>query len=290
VLKLFGGKSNHSLSQSVMFLESYKMIPVSIVIITHNEADAITACISASKTITDDVIVIDNDSTDGTPFIATTNGCRVFNEQWDGYGANKNKGIQYAKYDWILSIDADEIPDMELIRALHQADLNDPLVVYDIKFISYYGARPVRFGSWGRDHHIRLFNRKVIKWTQPPVHESLLLPLAVHVKKLRGHIHHYSVKDIYEGNSKTQNYARLSAEKYYQAGKKTTFTKLYLAPAFHFIKNYIAYLGFLDGRRGFDIARMISRHTYIKYSTLRKLNKREYIEIPQVKDNLVVEY
>src|SRR5260370_15938620 len=100
------------------------MVPVSVVIITKNEAEVIASCINAAKLITDDIIVVDNDSTDGTPEIARKHGCRVFHENWDGYGANKNKGIAHARYNWILSIDADEIADEELVRALDEVSLD----------------------------------------------------------------------------------------------------------------------------------------------------------------------
>jgi len=266
------------------------MTPISIVIITKNEAEAVATCIRASKQISDDIIIVDNDSTDGTPLIARRLGCRVHHEHWDGYGANKNKGIEFARYDWILSIDADEVPDEELIRALHKAELGNPEIVYDIKFMSYYGKKPVLFGAWGRDHHIRLFNRKLVKWSEPPVHETLILHHVIRVKKLEGRLHHYSVKDSSECYLKTIHYARLNAEKYLMSGKKATFVKLYLAPIFHFIKNYIVFLGFMDGREGLDIARMISRHTSMKYRLLKKLSKRSYREVPQMKDSLVVEY
>jgi len=266
------------------------MVPVSVVIITKNEAEAIASCIKAAKTISDDIIVIDNDSTDGTPMIAFAYGCRVYHEHWDGYGANKNKGIKYAKYDWILSIDADEVPDDALVRALHETLLNDPEIVYDINFRSYFGLKPVRFGTWGRDHHIRLFNRKLVKWNEPPVHETLMLSPAIKVKKLNGHLHHYSVKDSIECYSKTLHYARLSAEKYFKYGKKATPVKLYVAPLFHFIKNYVVFLGFLDGLKGWNIARMIARHTRLKYRFLQKMSMRTYVEVPKVKDSLVVEY
>ncbi|HZX57306.1 MAG TPA: glycosyltransferase family 2 protein [Mucilaginibacter sp.] len=266
------------------------MTPISIVIITKNEAESIAACIKASKQITDDIIVVDNDSTDGTPGIARSLGCRVYHEHWDGYGANKNKGIEYAKYDWILSIDADEVPDEELIRTLHKAELSNPEIVYDIRFMSYYGKKPILFGAWGRDHHIRLFNRKLVRWSEPPVHETLILHPVIRIKKLQGYLHHYSVKDSSECYLKTIHYARLNAEKYFISGKRATFTKLYLAPAFHFIKNYVVFLGFLDGREGWDIARMISRHTRLKYRLLKKISENSYREMPQIKDQLVVEY
>jgi glycosyltransferase involved in cell wall biosynthesis len=264
------------------------MVTVSVVIITKNESEAILPCITAAQLISDDIVVVDNGSTDGTTQIAHQQGCRVFREEWDGYGANKNKGISLAKYDWILSVDADEIPDTELIRALHRLDLDNPEIVYDIKFKSYYGEKPIRFGSWGRDHHIRLFNRKLVTWAESPVHETLLLPATVIKKKLAGHLHHYSVKDSAEFISKANHYAKLSAGKYFMGNKKPTFLKLHIAPLFHFVKNYIVFLGFLDGKEGFDIARMISKHTRLKYRLLKDQPEIQYREIPKVKEKLVV--
>lgn len=266
------------------------MVPVSVVIITKNEAEAITACIKAAKQITDDIVIIDNGSTDGTTAIAAELGCRVFHENWDGYGANKNKGAAYAKYDWILSIDADEVADGELICSLHDLKLNDVYYVYDIRFRSYYGNKAIYHGSWGRDHHVRLFNRTVVKWDTPPVHEALQLPAGVKIGQLGGYMHHYSVKDKKESYCKTVYYARLSGEKYYMSGKKATAIKLYIAPLFHFLKNYIVFLGVLDGREGWEIARMISRHTHLKYRMLKNMYKHSYPQITRIKDDLVVEY
>jgi len=266
------------------------MAPVSVVIITKNEADVIASCLDAVKLITDDIIIVDNGSTDGTREIANQYRCKVYQESWDGYGANKNKGIMCAKYNWILSIDADEIADAELISALHQLILDDPKVVYDISFRSYYGQKKIRFGSWGRDHHIRLFNRKTVKWSDSPVHETLIMPGDITVKKLRGHFHHYSVRDAGEFLSKADHYAKLSANKYLLNNKKPTFLKLHVAPLFHFVKNYIVFLGFLDGKEGWNIARMISKHTRLKYRLLKNQPLPVNKEAPKLKDNLVVEY
>src|ERR1700712_5232603 len=119
------------------------MVPVSIVIITKNKADIIAACIQKARQITDDIVVIDNGSTDDTLDILLTYGCRVYQKTWDGYGSNKNKGAEAAKYNWILSIDADEVADEALIRSLHQLKFNDPAMVYDINFTSYFGRKPI---------------------------------------------------------------------------------------------------------------------------------------------------
>jgi glycosyltransferase involved in cell wall biosynthesis len=266
------------------------MTPISVVIITKNEASSIASCIRAAKLISDDIIVVDNDSTDSTVQIATAYGCRVYHELWDGYGANKNKGIAYARHNWILSLDADEIIDEALVRSLRELNLDNPEVAYDISFITYFGKKAIRFGSWGRDHHIRLFNRKLVRWTEPPVHEKLILPPVISVKKLKGHLHHYSVKDSIECHNKNIYYARLSAEGYLMSGRKHNWVKLHLAPLFHFVKNYFVFLGFLDGREGWEVARMISRHTKMKYRLLRDMRKGHYSKVPVVKDKLVVEY
>jgi glycosyltransferase involved in cell wall biosynthesis len=265
------------------------MVPVSIVIITKNEADIIDACIRKAAQITDDIVVIDNESTDDTVGIANSLGCRVYKEFWDGYGANKNKGVAEAKYDWILSVDADELPDNELIRSMHKLKYDDPTLVYDIKFRSYFGKRPIRFGSWGRDHHIRLFNRTLVKWSETMVHETLILPANILVKKVKGRLHHYSVKDLKEYDSKGIYYAKLSAKKYFNTGKRSNAIKLYLSPVFGFFKSYIIYLGFLDGRQGWNIAKTTLKNTRRKYYFLSQMENMPDKK-PSVKDSFAVEY
>lgn len=250
------------------------MVPVSVVIITKNEAASIEDCIKTASLITDDVVVIDNDSTDDTPLIASRYGCRVFQKSWSGYGANKNKGIAEARYNWILSIDADEVPDEELIKTLHTLILDKPNIVYDIKFRSYFGKKLIRFGNWGNDHHLRLFNRSLVKWGETEVHETLLLPPGAEIKNIAGYIHHHSVTDIADFNRKAVHYAQLSAAKYYKAGKKATFIKLHISPAFGFLRNYILRLGFLDGAEGLSIARVIYKNTHLKYLFLKQYKEQ----------------
>lgn len=266
------------------------MIPVSVVIITKNEAEVIAQCIKAARRFTDDVVVVDNGSTDHTMQIAHSLGCRVFERNWEGYGANKNKGIALARYDWILSLDADEVTDGNLIYALQQLDYTDPATVYDISFKTYFGKKLIRFGSWGRDHHIRLFNRQHVRWSELRVHETLLLPAGCVKKKLTGYIHHYSVDGLAEYKQKALHYARLSAQKYYQAGKKSSIIKRWLSPSFNFLKNYVFYLGFADGKEGWYIATNTARHTWFKYRLLQKMTAAGATKIIYYPENLSLEY
>lgn len=261
------------------------MIPVSVVIITNNISDIVEDCLQKAMDLTDDIIIIYNGLEDGQANIK--NSCHLYKTPWDNYGTNKNKGIEAAKYNWILSIDADEIPDGELIAAIHKIDFDDAKTVYDVRFRSYFGCKPVRFGSWGRDHHIRLFNRTYIKWSETIVHETLILPSFITKKRIDGAIHHYSVKNVREFDSKGCYYAQLGAKKNFRTGKRAGFIKLYISPVFGFFKNYIIYLGFLDGREGWDIARITAKNTRRKYQLLSQMETESQ---PATKDGLIVEY
>lgn len=265
------------------------MVPVSIVIITKNEADVISECIDKAKLISSDIVIIDNGSTDSTPEIAAAQGCRVYQNSWKGYGANKNIGVELAKHEWILSIDADEIPDLELVRSVQSLKLADPSVVYDIQFKSYFGKKLIRFGSWARGHHIRLFNRRVVSWSEQQVHEELILPLQVRKEKLKGYLHHYSVRDVHECRKKSIYYAGLSAEKYFRNGKEASLINLFISPVFGFLKGYILLLGFLDGREGWDISRFTFKNKWLKYHSLQQMNQtQKKAAVPEI--DLAVEY
>lgn len=265
------------------------MVPVSVVIITKNVADIMEGCLEKAKKLTDDIIIICNGSNEEQGDTQMQNGYSVYNKPWDGYGANKNKGIEAAKYNWILSLDADEIPDEELVQAMRNIDFKDVETVYDIKFCSYFGGKAIRFGSWGRDHHIRLFNRTFVKWSETIVHETLQLPYFTRKKRLEGAIHHYSVKNVQEFDNKGSYYAKLSAKKYFRHGRKAGFIKLYISPIFGFLKNHIIYLGFLDGREGWDIAMTTFKNTRRKYRLLSQMETM-YENQPANKESLVVEY
>lgn len=257
------------------------MISVSVVIITKNEAENLAKVLDKARLISSDIIVVDNGSTDGTLNIAARYGCNIVKSSLQSYGANKNKGTALARHNWVLSIDADEVPDDDLIASLHRINLEDKEVVYDIKFQSYFGSKQVKFGFWGRDHHIRLFNRKLVRWTEPQVHETLIIPKHVKTATLNGYIHHYSVKDRQECDYKAINYAKLSARHYFKAGKKVNLINLYLSPVFSFITGYIIFLGFLDGAEGLHIAQTIFKNKWLKYNYLSQLEylhkKEQYV-------------
>lgn len=247
---------------------------LSVVIICRNEAHIIDRTLASAQQVSDDVVVVDSGSTDGTQSIVTNSGATLIETNWEGYGINKNKGVAAARHNWILSIDADEIIDDLLVKQLQTLTLNDTTVVYNIRFRAFLGDKMIRFGEWANDQHIRLYNRTHVSWNEAAVHEGLIFPADTKTITIKeGTIHHYTSKNIEDFAAKTVNYAMLNAQKYHQQGKTASWLQCRIAPGFSFIKNYLFRLGFLDGEAGFTVAKMNAWYTWLKYTRLRELGR-----------------
>ena len=243
----------------------------SIVIVCKNEEAVIEYLLQSAQAVTDDIVVYDNGSTDNTIAIAQKYGARVVQGVWEGYGKTKCKAMELAKHDWVLSLDADEALDAELQNTLNHLSFSNEKIVYRIPFKSFLGDKHLRWGEWGGDSHIRLFNRKVVQWDGADVHEKLLMPPGVKEEVLKGSVLHRTMQDTVEYSHKMVKYALLNAEKYFQQGKEATWVKRYLAPRFTFLKYYIFQAGFLDGWEGLLCARMTAFYTSLKYARLHEL-------------------
>ncbi|RYG43731.1 MAG: glycosyltransferase family 2 protein [Chitinophagaceae bacterium] len=244
----------------------------SVVIITKNEGHIIGNTLQSLQGSTDDIVIVDNGSTDDTIAICKTFNARVIETSWKGYGATKNIGIDAAKYDWILSLDADEAIDSELTSALLNLRTPAPNYVYKLSYRNFFCGKEIRYGVWARDKHVRFFNRQMVKWDSAEVHEGLQLPTDVKVASLGGNILHYTVNNIADYCNKTIAYAKSNAKKYYLQGRKAGIIKLYLAPSVNFLQHYIIRLGFLDGWEGFLICKTNAWYTFLKYAFLREMN------------------
>src|SRR3712207_2493548 len=97
------------------------MLPLSIFIIAQNEADRLPETLRAVRDLTDDLVLVDSGSTDGTQAVAQEFGARVIYNPWPGYGQQKRFGEDQCRHPWLLNIDADEVVPGSLaaeIRAL----------------------------------------------------------------------------------------------------------------------------------------------------------------------------
>ncbi len=247
----------------------------SVVIVCKNEAAAIGPVLQSVQHLTDDVVVYDNGSTDNTvEVVKAFENVTLHQGPWLGFGATKQAATALAKYDWILSLDADEALDETLQQQLAILPFGSSNTVYNLRYKNFLGNTHVKWGEWGFDKHIRLFNRRAVSWNNAPVHEELILPQDAVVKTLDGHVLHRTMKDTVEYSQKVVRYAMLNADKYYAKGKRSTWVKRVVSPKFAFVKYYIFMLGFLDGWAGLVCARMTAFYTFLKYTRLYELHRQ----------------
>jgi glycosyltransferase involved in cell wall biosynthesis len=249
---------------------------LSVVIITHNEEHNIVACVQSAKLITDDIIVVDANSTDATINLASTSGAKVFSINWEGYGASRNFGAAKAKNDWIFSLDADERISENLASSIQQIKFTDTNCIYKFRRKNYLGKKKIRFGTLGFETVKRIYNRKHAQWDVTLVHEKLILQASVK-KMIGGYIDHFGLKSEEDYKAKAILYAQMSAEKYLQQNQKASI-KRYFSPVFNSIKSYFFQLGFLDGRTGWISAKTIAYYSWLKYFYLHKLLKQSKIK------------
>jgi glycosyltransferase involved in cell wall biosynthesis len=244
---------------------------ISVVIICKNEEHIIGKTLDSVRDIALEMLVYDTGSTDATISIAEACGARVVRGPWEGYGASKQAAIRLASSDWILNLDADEVPDGRLASEISRLDLSNEKIAYRFRFRHFMGQRQLKWGEFGFDSHVRLFNRKHVSWNDHMVHEQLQIPGDVRQEKVKGSILHYTMKDTADFVTKTVRYALSNAESYHARGKRSTWIKQYISPSFTFFKYYILRLGFLDGWAGLFSAKMSALYSYVKYARLREL-------------------
>lgn len=248
------------------------MCPFSVVIITYNESANIEACISSVRNISNDIIVVDAESQDGTQSVAQKAGARTVTVTWKNYGYSRNTGALVAKNDWILSLDADERLSEEMMAVLKKGLFGDPLQVYGFYRRSFFVDQKIKHGTWGRDKVFRLYHRKYTRWDESPVHEKLLFKGLIK-KVLPVSIIHYPVRKEGDLRQKLNRYASLSAQKYRMQQRSSNLLKRMLSPVFVFFHSYFILFGFLDGRAGFFIAKQLAWYTKLKYTNLARLQK-----------------
>ncbi len=246
------------------------MIKISAVIITHNEEQNIAKCIESVKDVVDEIVVVDSYSDDKTADVAATYGAKIFYHHFNDFGDQKAFAIAQATYDWVFSIDADEVLSPELqasIRAERQEPRFDG---YNVNILANYCGKWIRHCGWYPQPKLRMFNRHKCSINSNKVHESIVAnDKKVKVGFLDGNILHYSYKSISDHTKKIELYSELAARNAIDRGEKMFLLKILLGPTWKFIYNFILRGGFLDGYLGYVICKNIAYAGFIKYVKIK---------------------
>lgn len=237
--------------------------PLSVVIITLNEAKNIEDCI-ASVAFCDEILVVDSGSTDSTLAICQRLGARVVEQSWLGYGKQKQFAVEQAENDWVLCLDADERVSEELRLSIENFMCQPTCYAANMPRCNIFMGRWLRHGEGYPDTNLRLFHRQYAHWSEDPVHEKVITSNEVYA--LTGDIQHFSQESIHSYLQKQNAYTSLQAAAMLEKNIKPSIAKLIISPAVRFIKFYFIRQGFRDGLPGFIHIAIGCINSFIKYA------------------------
>lgn len=247
---------------------------LSAVIITKNESAHIEACLQSVSWV-DEIIVLDSGSEDDTVQLCRKYTHQVYQTDWPGFGVQKQRAVDKASGDWILSIDADEIVTDDLRQEIQQVLIDPQYQGYNIPRLSSYCGKPMRHGGWWPDYTPRLFRKDSGHFTDSPVHERIVV--TGRVGKLSHPLLHDAFVDLEEVLRKINSYSSLGAQIQLQKGKNTSLTMAIFRAMWTFFRTYILKAGFLDGRHGLMLAISNAEGSYYKYAKLLELQSRKQV-------------
>jgi glycosyltransferase involved in cell wall biosynthesis len=250
------------------------MNKLSVAIITYNEERNIGRCIDSVLPVADEVLVLDSLSNDNTCAIAVAKGARVIQQPFAGYIEQKNAALSLARYDLVLSLDADEALDERLQQSILTAKKETLSAGYTMNRCTYYCGRFIRHGSWYPDRKLRLFNKQLAKWGGINPHDKVEFSTPQPTRQLAGDILHYSYYSLEEHVIQNNKFSTISAESYFSQGKRTSLFRILVNPCWAFFSGFILRGGFLDGFYGYVIARNVAHLTFLKHSKLYLLQRK----------------
>jgi glycosyltransferase involved in cell wall biosynthesis len=244
------------------------MSTITSIVITYNEENNIKECLESLKW-TDEIIVVDSNSTDRTVELAKKHTENIYTTDTLSFSKKRNLALEKASCDWIIWIDADERVSEELYIEIYDI-INNPsekYVAFLINRRSFFINKFIKHCGWYPDYTLRLFKRTAgIRFDDARVHEKILYNGKT--GKLKNEIIHYTDKDFEHYIKKLNSYTTSSSLDLHESGKKANIADIIFRPVFTFIKMYFLKLGLLDGYTGLMVCTLSSIHVFMKYSKL----------------------
>ena len=239
---------------------------ISGTIITLNEEANIADCIRSLQQVCDEVVVADSQSQDRTVAIAEELGAKVVVQPYLGDGPQKAFAAQQASHDWVLSVDADERLDDDMVEAIRALDLaNTECDAFAFNRKTFIGKTWIRV--WYPDYVIRLYNRKTAAYEPIKGHAKVQ---AERIQRINAHLIHYSFDDYHELMRQNARFSARGASILLDKNKRIGA----LSPLIHalsaFFRKYVSKKGFLYGEPGFTVSLATAYGTYMKYVMARR--------------------
>jgi len=243
-----------------------------------NEERHIADCIESVRFADEVLVIVDAASTDRTREIAEEKADRVLVHEYENSAAQKNRAIPEAAHPWVLVVDCDERVTPELRRNIERVLEEDgPHDGYRIHRLNHFMGKPIRGCGWQRDDVLRLFRRDVSKYEDKHVHADIIFPDKpdATIGHLEGKFLHHTFDSFDQYLKKFFRYADWASQ---DRAKKTPHVRwhhLTIRPAWRFIRQFVLFRGYRDGKAGFIICMMAAFSVFLKYARVWEVRERE---------------
>ncbi len=251
------------------------MLPISVFIITKNEADRIAQVINAVKKIANEILVIDSGSSDETCKIAAGAGAKVLFNKWQGYGQQKKFGESKCINKWILNIDADEeiSPELEAeIKEIFSQRISKNVAGFRVKIVNKFRfeTQPQKWAYYY--NQLRLYNKDLAGFKNSSVHDSVEVRSAkCEILQLKNIIFHQSFRSYSHWIEKLNSYSQMQAQDSFAKGKNPSLLKVFFTPLFTFFKAYFVRRYFIYGFNGIIYSSLFAFSRFAKAIKTREL-------------------
>ena len=247
-------------------------VPLSVVVITKNEATRLRDCLKSVDWAAE-IVVVDDDSTDATVQIAREYTDKVFERRMDIEGKHRNWAYDQATQHWILSLDADERVSPELREEITALLSAEPTCNgYAIPRRNFVGDYWAKYGGMYPSAQLRLFKKDKFRYDEKAeVHPQAYMPDPRGV--LKHDVIHYTYRDFTDAIAKMDRQTDLEARKWFREGRKISAVQTLRKMVDRFCKAYFNKKGYKDGVVGLFLAvngGMYQFLTFVKVWEMRK--------------------
>ena len=240
-------------------------------IITLNAEKYIERAIKSLQSICDEVVVLDSESTDLTRDIAAKSGAKVFIQSFLGDGAQKKEASKFSKNNWIFSMDADEYLANDLVEFIKTINLNGDYDSYSFRRKNYCGDEWIKAAGFYPDEVTRLYDKTKVNYDTRADHAAVA---SIKRYKTKTHIIHNTYESMEEWVDKMNFRSSMSAQQLFKEGVKASSIRPIARCFFAFFKKLIIKGGIFQGKNGFKVALTTMFNTYLKYTKLNDLYKK----------------
>ena len=244
---------------------------VSVAIITHDAAGPLERCL-ASLAFADEIVVLDQGSTDDTAAVCARFGAALHQSEFVGFGPTKQRAADLCRNRWVLNVDTDEEVSPELAAAVTGLPAEPAAPAYAVNRLSRFLGRWIRHCGWHPEYVVRLFDRERARFDDAPVHESVVF--AGTAERLPGLLRHYTYETMEQYVAKLNQYTTLAAADLHGRGRRGSPLQAVVRAEATFWRMWLLRRGFLDGWSGVVLCRASSFYVLTKYVKLWRLGRR----------------